>query len=674
MLCYFEGHSCDAAARRLRRPVGTVKARLSRARGMLRQRLIRRGVVLPAGLLAADFASGATAAVVPVPAALSRMTVAFACSTLIGAATVPVRVALLAEGVLRVMFLRKLTLTAVLLTVPAALLGGTVLIARGSSGPGDGPGPEAQSPAVQAPAAPVDRPPVGKIGGDDPAGRALRDVLPVAVKTADPYSFTFALIRLARARNASGDREGALAAFRLADQVADTVKVPHLRRLAMMRTAVARGKLGDTEPARATLDHFAREAAGLGPEQRYDLMSMVIDFLGDAGFKAEAEASLKDELARVNALPTESLKDGGIYRLIYNQATIGDYDGALRQVERYTGERSNYRQSLLDIIVRYTSTIPGRFAPRQVVERALELSREITYPSPRRWPRPRSPRRSPAPAMSTGHSRSPATSARAKAAPSRNPSARRSPPPWPRSPGSRPRRGDIDGARKTLREAWALSRTVTQRSGVLFDRVRRIAEAAAEIGDVEAAGLAADEIDEAQEKAFALVALARARVKAGDAPAAQITLDEALKYARGIGRRANVINDNPVGNADQVFRVIAVAKAEAGDAKGAVATVAIRGSEAWKSGVLAAIAPIQARQGDIPGALATARSIPQAAQAGGAYCEIASIQARKDGAEAALAWAGRLEPPAVRAYALIGIAEGLAARPAERRAGDARKP
>ena len=113
MLCYFEGHTCDAAARRLRRPVGTVKARLSRARGMLRRRLIRRGVALPAGLLAADFASGATAAVVPVPAALSRMTVAFACSTLIGAAAAPVRVALLAEGVLRVMFLRKLTLAAV---------------------------------------------------------------------------------------------------------------------------------------------------------------------------------------------------------------------------------------------------------------------------------------------------------------------------------------------------------------------------------------------------------------------------------------------------------------------------------------------------------------------------------------------------------------------------------
>ena len=32
VLCHLEGHTCEAAARRIRRPVGTVKARLSRAR------------------------------------------------------------------------------------------------------------------------------------------------------------------------------------------------------------------------------------------------------------------------------------------------------------------------------------------------------------------------------------------------------------------------------------------------------------------------------------------------------------------------------------------------------------------------------------------------------------------------------------------------------------------
>ena len=44
VLCYLEGHTCEAAARRLGWPVGTVKSRLARGRERLRGRLIRRGL------------------------------------------------------------------------------------------------------------------------------------------------------------------------------------------------------------------------------------------------------------------------------------------------------------------------------------------------------------------------------------------------------------------------------------------------------------------------------------------------------------------------------------------------------------------------------------------------------------------------------------------------------
>jgi RNA polymerase sigma factor (sigma-70 family) len=679
VLCYFEGHTCDAVARRLRRPVGTIKARLCRARGMLRQRLIRRGVTLPAGLLATGIATEASATVVPatlapVPAALSRMTVAVACRTAAGAAAASARVSLLAKGVLKAMFLRKLTLAAVL-SIPAVLVAGTVLIAHGSPGPRDEPGPKADARVGQTPADPVNRQPVGKIGGDDPASVALRDALPAAATTADPYYFTFALIRLAKARNASGDREGTLAAFRLADQVAGTVKDQHLRRLAMMRTAVARGRLGDTEPARATLGHFAREADGLGPEARYNLMSMVIDFLYQAGFKAEAAASLKAELAVVDAIADERLRDGGIHRFLYSQITMGDYDGPLRQAERYTGQRSNYRASLIGITMRYRSLATDPPPPRKAVERALELSREVTYPYPRAMAEAQI-----APALARsgdieGALRLAREIGKDDSGPFREGIRAEIPAAMAEIARIQARAGDLDGARKTLREAWAHARTVTQRDTVLFERIRRIGEAAAEIGDVEAARMAADEIDDdAMEKALALVALARAKVRAGDAKGARATLGDALTHARGIGPRAHFINDNPVANGDRVFREVALAQAEAGDAKGALATAASRGTDAWKSETLAAIAPIRARQGDVPGALATARSIPEAARAGEAYCEIASVQARTEGAEAALAWAARLEPPAARAYALIGITEGVAAQQAEKRAGRAQKP
>jgi hypothetical protein len=159
---------------------------------------------------------------------------------------------------------------------------------------------------------------------DDSVNVALREALPAAMSTADPYHLTFALIRLARAQHGSGETAAALETFRMADEVAATVRNEHLRRLALLRTAVARGKLGETAPARATLERFALEAVGLGPEARYNLMSMVIDFQFQAGLKHEARANLDKELAAVDAIASDSVKEYGIYRLLFNQITLGD--------------------------------------------------------------------------------------------------------------------------------------------------------------------------------------------------------------------------------------------------------------------------------------------------------------------------------------------------------------
>jgi RNA polymerase sigma factor (sigma-70 family) len=64
LLCYLEGHSRDEAAGRLGWSLGTVKAALERGRARLRQRLLRRGVTLSAGLLAA-VRNSVTAAILP---------------------------------------------------------------------------------------------------------------------------------------------------------------------------------------------------------------------------------------------------------------------------------------------------------------------------------------------------------------------------------------------------------------------------------------------------------------------------------------------------------------------------------------------------------------------------------------------------------------------------------
>ena len=57
VLCYLQGLSTQAAAQRLGCPQGTVLSRLSRGREQLRQRLTRRGLTLPAGMLTAGLAA-----------------------------------------------------------------------------------------------------------------------------------------------------------------------------------------------------------------------------------------------------------------------------------------------------------------------------------------------------------------------------------------------------------------------------------------------------------------------------------------------------------------------------------------------------------------------------------------------------------------------------------------
>src|SRR5262249_45775375 len=61
VLCHLEGRTNEEAARELACPVGTVKGRLNRARELLRKRLARRGLAVPAAAVVAALASQAAA-------------------------------------------------------------------------------------------------------------------------------------------------------------------------------------------------------------------------------------------------------------------------------------------------------------------------------------------------------------------------------------------------------------------------------------------------------------------------------------------------------------------------------------------------------------------------------------------------------------------------------------
>ena len=152
ILCHLEGKTNEEAAVLLRRPVGTVKSRLTRARELLRTRLTRRGMALSGGALTAALAAHPA----PAPAALLDATVHAAAHLAGGDATagglVSARVITLIQGVLQTMWLTKLTTVAALASVVGILGGAGGLAYRSlAAEPGDTPKDAPMKPPEEKP-------------------------------------------------------------------------------------------------------------------------------------------------------------------------------------------------------------------------------------------------------------------------------------------------------------------------------------------------------------------------------------------------------------------------------------------------------------------------------------------------------------------------------------------
>jgi len=135
VLCCVLGRTNEQAASELGCPVGTVLSRLARARRRLRTQLTRRGVTLAPALLAPALAREAAAAVAPGMLIIRsvRAAVLLAAGKGLGE-VVSTKVVVLAEGVMRSMFLTKLKLTCAVLFGLTLLGGGGMLTYRTALG------------------------------------------------------------------------------------------------------------------------------------------------------------------------------------------------------------------------------------------------------------------------------------------------------------------------------------------------------------------------------------------------------------------------------------------------------------------------------------------------------------------------------------------------------------
>jgi RNA polymerase sigma factor (sigma-70 family) len=146
LLTYWQGLANEQAARQLGCPSGTFKARLARARDLLRDRLVRRGVTLPAGAVALLLApAGSAEAAVPpgLPAAITRAGVLFTAGSPGGGCGLVGASGRLVARALPAAVAGKVTVAVLAVILGAVVLGGGLLARQPAEAEG-GPKPAAK--------------------------------------------------------------------------------------------------------------------------------------------------------------------------------------------------------------------------------------------------------------------------------------------------------------------------------------------------------------------------------------------------------------------------------------------------------------------------------------------------------------------------------------------------
>jgi RNA polymerase sigma factor (sigma-70 family) len=199
VLCYLEGLTYEKAARQLHCLTGMISKRLARARELLRGRLARRGLALPASLLAITLSENATPAALTAPLATATIKAALTSATGTTAG-VTAQVATLVEGGIRTMTVTKIKLF-LALVLAVGLLGAGVGWLTHSAWAGKS-GTEAQ------PAEKGKTPPTPAEKGKTPKAKEADNKVSVTVKVVDAEDKPIANADVAVLGRVAGEKPG----------------------------------------------------------------------------------------------------------------------------------------------------------------------------------------------------------------------------------------------------------------------------------------------------------------------------------------------------------------------------------------------------------------------------------------------------------------------------------
>jgi len=582
VLCYLEGLTCAAAAGRLGCPVGTVKVRLSRARDLLRTRLTRRGLALPAALAAAGLSARPASAA---PAAL------------LGATTA--RAAMLASGALRLMLLDSLKWAATAALAIGVTAAGIGALARQDRGVAPAPTPPPTDHAAAAEARATSE------------ARAIRMAVDRVVKTAegmaDPAERAEALLRLGTAEIRRGEREAARETLRRAAEAADAIKPadrfvsPH----PLMRIAKAQAQAGDPA-AHRTFEKMVRFIEAMEDFQGY---SQWINLL-PTQVEAEGRDASKETFRHYRQfLATTAMMtpDGATTQLVGSLALEGDIDGALLMVRgssafRGPAKEENRRSAWLSLVAGLRPEDRAVAGPilleaRRAIDadpipvmKAQDLARLAT-------------------SLATLGKFAEASAAAEAIDPATVQDLHLSMVKFQKALAyiaigtEQLKAGDRVGASKSALAALAVADSIGELSSRIYPR-EQAAELLIKGSDLVAARRVVDTL-EPRGRTYYLMELATAQQQAGDAAGAEATLRRALDDARA-QLRDQAARPPAAGQGEQPESIasgIALVEARLGDFPEAMRTLDSIKDDKRKDHALRMMAAIRARSGDVPAAL-----------------------------------------------------------------------